>query len=767
MRRAPLRGVLSQMDGLLGCGATGYRSDEELLGQFVARRDSSAEAAFAALVERHGPMVLGVCRRILGNRHSAEDAFQAAFLVLARKAASIARPEMLANWLFGVACRTALDARARATRQFRREQRAQVMSRSQIELVTEDRPVLDELRAILDEEMARLPEHYRVALVLCELEGLTRGAAAERLGISEGTISSRLARAKELLRRHLVQRGFSAPALALHRTMLREAHARAFIVHHSLVQSTMQAAMRVGEGSALAAAASSSVATLARGVLKAMLLAKLKTIVVGVVTLAVVTTGVGVLAQAPAPVAATGTNRDLNTLVAVARSPSIITMQQLVLPGSTALDPARLARIRAPFAPARVVELGKVRDYSRKSDQTEYRELRPGDSVSKGDLLGAFYSVDVGSKKNDLLQALVQLELDQAILDRAEKNRKAIPEVMYLTYVRSVQGDRTEINRALNNLKLWDIPQEEIDALRAEAKKISADKDAWSKTPEGRWVQRAKQGDDANDLAVANDLAFANKQTENPLGRVTLRAPFDGIIVERNINRGEMVVDSTANLLQIADVSRMLVVASCPENSLPLLEGLSTNQRRWTVRAAGAGSGTGLTGTIDEIGYVIDPNQHTAVIKGHVDNPGKLIRGGQYVTATVNIPLPDDVVEIPSDALVDDGEQSVVLVQLDQARDLFIKRRVQVVHRVDGKVFVRKTPIPREEQLTAAEARLGLLPKEPLRVGERVLLRVASGSVGNRLGTLEHKLDQVLEALGALRRHTETKPDASERNLSR
>ena len=116
--------------------------------------------------------------------------------------------------------------------------------------------------------------------------------------------------------------------------------------------------------------------------------------------------------------------------------------------------------------------------------------VRPGDSVSKGDLLGVFYSVDVGSKKNDLLQALVQLELDQAILDRVEKNRVAIPEVMYLTYVRSVQGDRTEINRALNNLKLWDIPQDEIDALQAEAKKISADKDAWSKTPEGRWVNR-------------------------------------------------------------------------------------------------------------------------------------------------------------------------------------------------------------------------------------------------------------------------------------
>ncbi|HWT78660.1 MAG TPA: efflux RND transporter periplasmic adaptor subunit, partial [Candidatus Methylomirabilis sp.] len=296
--------------------------------------------------------------------------------------------------------------------------------------------------------------------------------------------------------------------------------------------------------------------------------------------------------------------------VAVAWLPK--TMRPLVLPGSTAFDPSRLARIRARFAPARVVQLAQVWDYSRKTGQTEYRELRPGDSVSKGDLLGVFYSVDVGSKKNDLLQALVQLELDQAILDRVEKNRVAIPEVMYLTYVRSVQGDRTEINRALNNLKLWDIPQEEIDALQVEAKKISADKDAWSKTPEGRWVNRVTQGKNGKD-----DNA-KEKETENPWGRVTLRAPISGIIVERNVHKDEMVVDNTVNLFQIADVNRLLVKAHCPEDQLPSLEALSQGQRRWSVATVGTGSATGLPGTIDEIGYMIDPNQHTAVIKGYV-----------------------------------------------------------------------------------------------------------------------------------------------------
>jgi RNA polymerase sigma factor (sigma-70 family) len=189
MRGASSRGVWNQLDGLLLFGVAGQLSDEELLGRFVARRDEAAEAAFAALVERYGPMVLGVCRRVLGDRHEAEDAFQATFLVLARKAASIARPGQLTYWLFGVASRTALDARARAASRKSREQRVHTMSRSQIKPAGDDQPVLDELRAILDLELARLPERYRSALVLCELDGLSRRAAAQRLGIPEGPVA--------------------------------------------------------------------------------------------------------------------------------------------------------------------------------------------------------------------------------------------------------------------------------------------------------------------------------------------------------------------------------------------------------------------------------------------------------------------------------------------------------------------------------------------------------------------------------------------------
>jgi cobalt-zinc-cadmium efflux system membrane fusion protein len=418
--------------------------------------------------------------------------------------------------------------------------------------------------------------------------------------------------------------------------------------------------------------------------------------------------------------------------LAAAKPPTV--MKPLLLPGSTALDPTRLARIRARFAPARVVEIGQVHGFSPKTGQSTFRELRPGDRVRKGDVLGVFYSVDVGSKKNDLLDALVQLILDQRILDDAEKHREAVPAVFMHTQERAVQGDRNAISRAWNNLKAWDIPQEEIDALQEEAKKIAADKNAWFQTPEGKWVKGEKQAKSGN----TDDL---DKVKENPWGRVTLRAPFDGVIVERNLHVDEMVVDNTVNLFQIADVNRLLVNANAPEDELPTLEALDQSQRRWTIRTVGVTAAAGLPGTIDEIGYLIDPNQHNAIIKGYVNNPGQRLRAGQYVSATVQIPPPEGVVEIPVGALVDDGKQSLVFVQTDAAKSHYTMRRVQVTHRFDQRVFVRSTPIPKEEQFTRREAEEGLLPKEPLRPSERVL-QAGVGELKAALLSLESQAEK-------------------------
>jgi RNA polymerase sigma factor (sigma-70 family) len=285
------RQVLRQLNTLFHSGVSGSLSDEELLEQFVAGDAETAEAAFTSLVHRHGSMVLGVCRRVLGNRHAAEDAFQATFLVLARKATAIAKREQLGSWLHGVARRAALDARMRATRQHAKEKRLGIMSPAE----SMDEIQKSELRSILDEELARLPERHRAAIVLCELEGLSRRQAAGRLGVSEGTLSSRLARAKIQLRDRLTRRGLAFSAATL--TFALTEDARASALPPSLVDSTIRVATLVGTGSSLAGVASTSVITLTEGVLKAMLLSKLKLAFLGLVTVALVTTGAGVAAQ--------------------------------------------------------------------------------------------------------------------------------------------------------------------------------------------------------------------------------------------------------------------------------------------------------------------------------------------------------------------------------------------------------------------------------------------------------------------------------------
>ena len=168
-------------------------TDADLLTAYVERRDG---AAFEALVHRHGAMVWGVCRRVLAGHQDAEDAFQAVFLVLARKAASVAPRELLPNWLHAVAQSTALQARRTQARRVAHEKRFAERPTAG----PADRSPFDDLRPLLDRELGRLPDRYRVAVVLCDLEGLTRSEAARRLGWPEGTVAGRLARARAMLK---------------------------------------------------------------------------------------------------------------------------------------------------------------------------------------------------------------------------------------------------------------------------------------------------------------------------------------------------------------------------------------------------------------------------------------------------------------------------------------------------------------------------------------------------------------------------------------
>ncbi len=291
MRGGSSPDVIRHLRTLYRCGVVGPLSDEQLLERFLAHRDETAEEAFAELVQRHGPMVLGVCRRVLGDAHEAEDAFQATFLVLARKATSVVRREKVANWLYGVAVRTAKEARVRAARRRSREERVS----TPVHVEPPDEGFPEELRAILDEELARLPARYRGPVVLCELEGLSRLEAARRLDIPEGTLSSRLSRAKTRLRDRLARRGVTVPVVALSTALIREA--QAISLPMSLIEATVGAATRVAAGASAASALSAPVASLSEGVLNAMLFAKVKGIALGVGVLTAVVSGAVVLAQ--------------------------------------------------------------------------------------------------------------------------------------------------------------------------------------------------------------------------------------------------------------------------------------------------------------------------------------------------------------------------------------------------------------------------------------------------------------------------------------
>ena len=243
-------------------------SDGQLLECFTSQRD---DAAFAALVHRHGPMVWSVCRRVLHDHHDAEDAFQATFLVLIRKAASVVPGDKVANWLFGVACQTAQRVRvATAKRKAREKVVAEVP-----EAAAEQDPGRD-LRSLLDQELRRLPDKYRTPIVLCDLEGKTGKEAARQLGWPEGTVAGRLARGRDMLAKRLARQGLALSSGALAAALLENA-ASGGVPASLLAATTKVTATATG-------AISAEVVALTEGVIQAMFLKKLKLVALVLLT---------------------------------------------------------------------------------------------------------------------------------------------------------------------------------------------------------------------------------------------------------------------------------------------------------------------------------------------------------------------------------------------------------------------------------------------------------------------------------------------------
>jgi len=266
---------------------SGEASDGELLERFVDQQD---EAAFETLLQRHGPMVLQACQGMLRDPHAAEDAFQAVFLVLVRRAGSLHRHGSLGGWLHGVAHRVALKARGTAARRWQHERQAGAMTN---EAWTDAAPDNQDLRPVLTEELNRLPEKYRTPLVLCYLEGKSNEEAARQLGCPVGTVWARLTRAREQLRGRLARRGLALTSAALGSVLTQQAASAALPA--ALLSSTLQAALLVSTGQTSGGAISAQAAALAESVLQAMWVTRMQIAAAVVLALSVVGAGAGVV----------------------------------------------------------------------------------------------------------------------------------------------------------------------------------------------------------------------------------------------------------------------------------------------------------------------------------------------------------------------------------------------------------------------------------------------------------------------------------------
>jgi RNA polymerase sigma factor (sigma-70 family) len=291
MAQTQLGVVVRHLHRLFGTSALDEPTDHQLLDRFAAHRD---EAAFEELLRRHGPLVLGVCRRLLPESHDADDVFQATFLVFVHKASSVRQGTSLGSWLYGVAYRLALKARAAAARRRVHERRRADMRQTSVT----GEPAWDEVRPLLDEELARLPDRLRAPLVLCYLQGKTNAEAARELGRPPGSMSKLLARGRDLLRHRLARRGVALSSAALALLVTQNAGAA---VPAALGRATLMAGLAAASGMGVIGLVSARVVGLVQGGLRDMFLTNCKLVLALVLALGALGTGAGFLAAPAAP----------------------------------------------------------------------------------------------------------------------------------------------------------------------------------------------------------------------------------------------------------------------------------------------------------------------------------------------------------------------------------------------------------------------------------------------------------------------------------
>lgn len=350
--------------------------------------------------------------------------------------------------------------------------------------------------------------------------------------------------------------------------------------------------------------------------------------------------------------------------------------EPLRLVGQLILDADRLVHVHSRFA-GDVVELGELTTAdnvaSSASDSsaapTGKRQIRFGDRVAKGQLLAVVWSKDLGEKKSELVEHLSRLRLDEEKLRRLEEllGKGSVADRTVREAERDVEADLISVQRVERTLQSWNLTAEEIAVIRAEADAV-----------------RERKGNAGRELPQA-------------WARVEVRAPQAGTIVEKNVAVGDFIA-SDLDIFKIADLSRLDVRAHAYEEDLPSLERLSPVDRRWTVTVKADTQSSPLSGSFDRIGSIIDPNQHTALVLGWVDNSRSKLRVGQFITAQIDLPLEHAAISVPQTAVIDqDGENYVFVVtgkvqgegDANETFTKFSRRLVEPMHRREGKVCLR------------------------------------------------------------------------------
>ena len=327
--------------------------------------------------------------------------------------------------------------------------------------------------------------------------------------------------------------------------------------------------------------------------------------------------------------------------------------------GSLAVDNNTLQRVHSRFS-GEVVELGSASVPQSGSASTQAsplvnRPLQVGDQVKAGQLLAVVWSKDLGEKKSELVEAVSKWKSDGKVFERLTELYKqgGTAERSLRDTERTVQSDKVAVDRAERTLKSWRLTDTEIAAVKSEAEKLSD--------------------------------ATASRIDSASWARVDVRATRDGTILEKNLTVGDLV-DTSTDLFKIGDLTSLTVWAHAYEDDLPALAELP-KPIQWVVTLP-ARPGVLFHGTLEQIGAVIDPNQHTALVSGRVANPGGELKVGQFVTVTACRPVHPGELVVPTEAVVEDGKQSVVFVRPDPSKPEYVRKPVTVARRTRDEIFL-------------------------------------------------------------------------------